>query len=157
MQALYLMALEPVTETCADPNSYGFRKGRSTADAIEQCFKFLSKSDAPEWVFEGDIRGCFDHISHRWLLTHVPLDTTILEKWSRCGYLENSNWFATEEGTPQGGIIPPTLANWALDGLEVVLKKAFPSRKDKGRPQLSKIADNCLIGEIFEEADPQLL
>jgi hypothetical protein len=60
MQALYLMALEPVTETYADPNSYGFRKGRSTADAIEQCFKFLSKSDAPEWILEGDIKGCFD-------------------------------------------------------------------------------------------------
>src|SRR5271157_4168977 len=64
MQALFLMALEPIAETCADPNSYGFRKGRSTADAIEQCFKFLSKSDAPEWILEGDIKGCFDHISN---------------------------------------------------------------------------------------------
>ena len=64
MQALHLMALEPVTETWADPNSYGFRKGRSTADAIEQCFKFLSKSDAPEWILEGDIRGCLDRTSY---------------------------------------------------------------------------------------------
>jgi RNA-directed DNA polymerase len=107
MQALYLMALEPVAETCADPNSYGFRKGRSTADAIEQCFKFLSKNDAPEWILEGDIKGCFDHISHRWLLTHVPMDAVILEKWLQCGFLENSKRFATEEGTPQGGIITP--------------------------------------------------
>jgi RNA-directed DNA polymerase len=64
MQALYLMALEPVTETYADPNSYGFRKGRSTADAIEQCFKFLSKSDAPEWILEGDIKGCLETSSY---------------------------------------------------------------------------------------------
>jgi RNA-directed DNA polymerase len=107
MQALYLMALEPVTETCADPNSYGFRKGRSTADAIEQYFNFLSRHDAPEWILEGDIKGCFDHISHRWLLTHVPMDAVILEKWLQCGFLENSKRFATEEGTPQGGIITP--------------------------------------------------
>ncbi|HEY6487625.1 MAG TPA: reverse transcriptase domain-containing protein, partial [Terracidiphilus sp.] len=139
MQSLYLMALEPIAETCADPNSYGFRKGRSTADAIEQCFKFLSKSDAPEWILEGDIKGCFDHISHRWLLTHVPMDAVILEKWLRCGFLENSNRFATEEGTPQGGIISPALPNWTLDGLESLLKKTFPSRKEKGRQIYSKV------------------
>ena len=150
MQALYLMALEPVAETCADPNSYGFRKGRSTADAIEQCFKFLSKSDAPEWILEGDIKGCFDHISHRWLLTHVPMDAVILEKWLRCGFLENSNLFATEEGTPQGGIISPVLANWTLDGLESLLKRTFPSRKEKGQQIYSKVhlvryADDFII------------
>ena len=150
MQALYRLALDPVAETCADPNSYGFRKGRSTADAIEQCFKFLSKGDAPEWILEGDIKGCFDHISHRWLLAHVPMDTVMLEKWLRCGFLENSNWFATEEGTPQGGIISPTLANWTLDGLEPLLKRAFPSRKEKGRQIYSKVhlvryADDFII------------
>jgi RNA-directed DNA polymerase len=150
MQALYLMALEPVAETCADPNSYGFRKGRSTADAIEQCFKFLSKSDAPEWILEGDIKGCFDHISHRWLLNHVPMDAVILEKWLRCGFLENSNLFATKEGTPQGGIISPALANWTLDGLESLLKKTFPSHKEKGRQIYSKVhlvryADDFII------------
>ena len=139
MQALYLMALEPVTETFADPNSYGFRKGRSTADAIEQCFKFLSKSDAPEWILEGDIKGCFDHISHRWLLAHVPMDTVVLEKWLHCGFFENSHWSATEEGTPQGGIVSPALANWTLDGLESLLKKTFPSRKEKGQQIYSKV------------------
>ena len=65
MQALYLMALEPIAETYADHNSYGFRRGRSTADAIEQCFNVLSRADAPEWILEGDIKGCFDHLSHR--------------------------------------------------------------------------------------------
>jgi RNA-directed DNA polymerase len=131
-EALYLIALEPVAETCADPNSYGFRKGRSTADAIEERFKFLSKSETPEWILEGDIKGCFDHIRHRWLLTHVPMDAVILEKWLQCGFLENSNRFATEEGTPQGEIISPALANWTLDGLEPLLKRTFPSRKEKG-------------------------
>jgi RNA-directed DNA polymerase len=61
MQALYLLALEPIAETTADPNSYGFRPGRSTADAIEQCFGVLGNRHTAEWVLEGDIKACFDH------------------------------------------------------------------------------------------------
>jgi RNA-directed DNA polymerase len=60
MQALYLLALEPIAETTADPNSYGFRKERSPADAIEQCHIVLSNRGGAEWIFEGDIRACFD-------------------------------------------------------------------------------------------------
>ena len=61
-----------------------------------------------------------------------------------------SNWFATEEGTPQGGIISPALANWTLDGLESLLKRTFPSRKEKGRRIHSKVhlvryADDFII------------
>ena len=63
MQALYLLALDPVAETTADPNSYGFRPQRSTADAIEQCFITLGKGKSPQWILEGDIKGCFDHAS----------------------------------------------------------------------------------------------
>ncbi len=63
MQALYLLALDPVAETLADPHSYGFRPGRSPADAIEQCFKVLGKQASPQWILEGDIKGCFDHAS----------------------------------------------------------------------------------------------
>src|ERR1700688_921441 len=59
------------------------------------------------------------HLSHRWMLARVPMDTDILEKWLKSGYLEDTNWFATEAGTPQGGIVSPTLANLTLDGLEV--------------------------------------
>src|SRR5690348_11610894 len=73
MQALYLLALDPVAETTADPNSYGFRPGRSTADAIEQCFDMLAKRNSPQWILEGDIKSCFDAISHQWLLTHIAM------------------------------------------------------------------------------------
>src|SRR5437660_8650396 len=81
MQALYLLALDPVAETTADPNSYGFRRGRSTADAIEACFIALCRNDRASWILEGDIRSCFDGISHDWLLAHLPMDKTILRKW----------------------------------------------------------------------------
>ena len=82
MQALYLMALEPVTETEADANSYGFRRYRGTADAIDALHRWLSRDCSPQWILEGDIKGCFDHISHEWLLDNVRIDRQILEKWS---------------------------------------------------------------------------
>lgn len=80
MQALYLLALAPVAETLADPNSYGFRPERSSKDAIEQCFRTLSRDNHAAWVLDADITGCFDNISHDWLLSRVPLDKKILAK-----------------------------------------------------------------------------
>lgn len=80
MQALHLLALAPIAETTADPNSYGFRKERSTADAIEQCHVVLSNRGGARWIFEGDIKSCFDRISHQWLLDHIPMNKTILQK-----------------------------------------------------------------------------
>jgi RNA-directed DNA polymerase len=129
MQALYLLALEPIAETAADPNSYGFRPKRSTADALQQCFNTLCRGCSPQWVVEGDIKGCFDHISHEWMLQHVPTDEAVLRRWIKAGYVENRNLFPTEAGTPQGGIISPTLANMTLDGLEKLLTQRFPRAK----------------------------
>ena len=132
MQTLYKFALEPIAETYADPNSYGFRIGRSTHDAIEQCFTDLNKGKSPEWILEGDIKGCFDHISHEWLLENIPMDTQILEKWLKCGFVASKELFPTEEGTPQGGTISPILMNMTLDGLERTLKERFPKFYENG-------------------------
>jgi len=66
MQALYLLALDPIAEVTGDRNSYGFRKERSTADAMAQCFIVLSNRFAPQWILEGDIKACFDRIGHEW-------------------------------------------------------------------------------------------
>ena len=87
MQALHLLALYPVSETMADNNSYGFRPERSTADAREQCYKALAKADRAKWILEGDIKGCFDNISHQWLLENVPTDKITLQKWLKKGYV----------------------------------------------------------------------
>ena len=163
-QALHLLALEPAAETLADPNSYGFRPARSTADAIEQNFKLLSRDSAPTWVMEGDIQGCFDNISHAWMLQHVPTDSEVLRKWLKAGYVENRTLFPTEAGTPQGGIISPTLANMTLDGLERLLKQAFP-RKDFGRGRkkynpkvnLVRYADDFIItGDSREKLENEV-
>lgn len=135
MQALYLLALDPVAETHADHGSYGFRVGRSCADAIEHCFHVFTRPN-PEWVLEGDIKGCFDNISHDWLLANVPMDKVMLKKWLVSGYLEKQVFHNTISGTPQGGIISPVLANLTLDGLEKLLREAFPRKgpgSDHGR------------------------
>jgi len=125
MQALYLMALEPVTETKADGNSYGFRRKRSTADAIDALHRLLSKECSPQWILEGDIKGCFDHISHQWLINNVQIDKKILAKWLTSGVIFNKILTPTKEGTPQGGIISPTLANATLDGMEKLVKEKY--------------------------------
>jgi len=131
-QALYLLALLPVAETTADPNSYGFRPKRSTADAINQCFRVLAQKNSAEWVLEGDIRGCYDNISHEWMLEHIPTDKEVLRKWLKAGFVENRTLFPTEAGTPQGGIISPTLATLTLNGLERLLKATFRMRRVGG-------------------------
>lgn len=133
-QALYLLALDPVSETKADRNSYGFRKARSAHDALEQCFVALGKpSKSPQWVLDADIKGCYDNIDHDWMLTHIPMDKQVLRKWLKAGYVEGAALFPTEVGAPQGGIISPTLSNMVLDGLERRLADQIRKRKSNGK------------------------
>jgi RNA-directed DNA polymerase len=149
MQALHLLALEPVSETLADNKSYGFRPERSTADAREQCFTVLANAKRPQWILEGDIKGCFDNISHQWMLENVPTDKVILQKWLQAGYVYKGKLFPTTAGTPQGGIISPTLANVTLDGLEAALRSQFGRTQSmeakKHQVNLVRYADDFII------------
>ena len=165
MQALYLLALEPLAETTADVVSYGFRKKRCTQDAIEQCFTDLAKEKSPQWVLEGDIKGCFDHISHQWLIQNIPMDKRMLGKWLKCGFVFKQQLFPTNEGTPQDGIISPVLANMTLDGMQTLLSCFRPTTKDNRRyspkVNLVRYADDFIITgrsrELFEiEVLPRL-
>jgi RNA-directed DNA polymerase len=156
-QALYLLALAPVVETTADKNSYGFRQQRSCADAMEQCFKALRSANT-QWILEGDIKSCFDKISHDWLLAHVPMDRVILQKWLKSGYMEKHVLHDTTDGTPQGGIISPALANCALDGLERLLQEKYPAGKrlkslggEKPCVNLVRYADDFVITSKSKE------
>ena len=150
MQALYLLGLDPIAETQADNHSYGFRSERCCADALEYSFLVLGRRTmkCPSWILEGDIKACFDGISHTWLLEHIPMDKELLRKWLQAGYLEKNVLFATTEGTPQGGIISPVLANWALDGLQGLLAKHFDkpqSRQRTTKVHLARYADDFII------------
>jgi RNA-directed DNA polymerase len=147
MQALHLLALDPVAETTADPNSYGFRRERSTADAMEQCFVALARKASAEWVLEGDIKACFERISHDWLMAHIPMERTMLRKWLKAGYLERQVLYPTDDGTPQGGPISPVLANLTLDGLEQQLRERYPKPKVGYNPKVNLVryADDFII------------
>ena len=139
MQALHLSALNPIAETKGDRNSYGFRLNRSSRDAAEQCFSVLAKKDRAQWVLDADIAACFDEISHDWLDANIPMDKAVLRKWLKCGFAWKGQIFPTSAGTPQGGIISPTLANMALDGMETVLRKHFVTRRIGGKDVNAKV------------------
>jgi RNA-directed DNA polymerase len=128
MQALYKLALAPVAETTADRNSYGFWEGRSCADAVAAAFNALSKPNSATWIWEADISECFDKISQKWIVTNIPRETRMLRQWLHAGYMENKTIYPTRKGTPQGGIISPTIMNMTLDGLEEVVRCAVPHR-----------------------------
>lgn len=156
MQALHLLALEPVSESTSDPNSYGFRNNRSTADAMSQLFLSLSRKASAQWVLEADIKGCFDHINHEWLTENVCTDTTVLRKWLKTGLIYQGQFQETEAGTPQGGIISPTLANVTLNGLEVGLtdflsKKLGLVKAMKLKVNVVRYADDFVITGISKE------
>jgi RNA-directed DNA polymerase len=142
MQALYKLALAPVAETTADRNSYGFREGRSCADAVAAAFNALSKPNSATHILEGDIKGCFDNISKEWMLKNIPMDKAVLRKWLDAGYVENGITYPSHKGTPQGGIISPTLSNMTLDGLEQVVHSVVPRRS---RVNFIRYADDFIV------------
>ncbi|OGC42318.1 hypothetical protein A2Y85_07900 [candidate division WOR-3 bacterium RBG_13_43_14] len=142
MQALYKLALAPVAETTADRNSYGFREGRSCADAVAAAFNALAKPNSATWILEGDITGCFDNISTSWLMENIPIEKRILRQWLQAGYVEGGITFPTRKGTPQGGSISPTLANMTLDGLEKAVHESVPRRS---RVNFVRYADDFII------------
>lgn len=148
-QALHLLALEPISETLADKNSYGFRPKRSIRDAIGQCFILLARRNSPKWILEGDIKACFDKISHTWMVSNIPMDKTILKQWLKAGYMENNVFHETTAGAPQGGVTSATIANQVLDGLE----KAITACSTKGNNiHFVRYADDFICTAYTKEA-----
>src|SRR5712691_1635976 len=131
MQAIVKAALEPEWETRFEANSYGFRPGRCTMDAIEALHTTLNQKTSSPWILDADIRGCFDNIDHGPLLAKLPVFTTTLRQWLQAGVVEVGFFSPTDTGTPQGGVSSPLLANVALDGMERLFEAEWPD----GRPQ----------------------
>ena len=128
-------------------------KDRCCADALQQCHQLLRGPDGARWILEGDIKSCFDRIHHDWLLAHVPMDKAILQKWLKAGFLEKNVFYPTTEGTPQGGIISPALANRTLDGLEDFLARHYANtsrRSRKHKVHLVRYADDFIITATSE-------
>ena len=143
MQALVKLALESEWEAKFEPNSYGFRPGRSAHDAIEAIFNGICLK--PKYVLDADIEKCFDRISHQALL--VKLNSTrpvmrLIEGWLKAGIMDGQEMIFPEAGTPQGGIVSPLLANVALHGLEETVTRAAPR---KYRAIVVRYADDLVI------------
>lgn len=141
MQALYALALQPWAETTADRTSFGFRIYRSAQDAAEYLLMCLNKKNSAPYILEGDIKGCFDNISHEWLIREIPMDKRVLNEFLKAGYIHEGAYFDTLTGVPQGGIISPILANMALDGIEHLLKCRFKNQK----VNLVRYADDWVV------------
>lgn len=130
VQALWYLALEPLIETHSDPNSFGFRKGRSPAWAIHLLAISLRGNFNPTWVIEVDIAKCFDTINHNWLMNNIPLlNKHILNQWLKQGYvipaLRQLGLLPTVAGVPQGGIVSPAICNFTLDGMETYIRQGI--------------------------------
>lgn len=160
MQALYALTLDPVSESMADTHSFGFRKGRSCQDASKYLFNVLSRSYSPKWILEGDIEGCFDNISHNWLMENIPMDKPVLKQFLKAGFVFKDKLFPVEDGTPQGGIISPILANMALDGLQEEISLRFHTNfkgnidknwRDTHKVNLARYADDFVITAATKE------
>ncbi|NEO77558.1 group II intron reverse transcriptase/maturase [Moorena sp. SIO4G3] len=161
LQALTKQALEPEWEARFEPNSYGFRPGRSCHDAIQAIFKSIKQM--PKWVLDADIAKCFDKINHDALLNKLntyPSMKRLIKGWLKAGVMDEGIFTSTDEGTPQGGIISPLLANIALHGMENRIKEyaeTLPGNKRRNKTALSLIryADDFVImhksKEVVEE------
>jgi RNA-directed DNA polymerase len=152
--AISLHTLQPIAETTADPNSYGFRPKRRCADAIDQCLKVLRQHTSATWILEGDIAGFFDHIAFAWLEKHIPMNTRILSTWLRRGLIDRGALLPTTAGVPQGGIVSPVISNRVLDGLEGVVHGGTWRRRVHKINDV-RWADDCIVTansrEVLEE------
>ncbi len=151
MQAIWLLALYPVAEEKVDPNSYGFRAKRSAQDAIEQCFVVLGRKRSAKFILEGDIKSCFDRISHEWLLKNIPMDKVILQKFLKAQFMEDGKLYPVTAGIPQGGIISPCLTLFTLSGLEDRLKSQNERIRNKEKINFIVYADDFVITAASEE------
>ncbi len=123
MQSLHKIALEPEWEARFEPNSYGFRPGRSAHDAIYQIYVSINRK--PKYVLDADIAKCFDQISLMALLEKIGKyhGLKLIKRWLKAGVMDSEQFQETVEGTPQGGVISPLLANIALHGMEEAIKE----------------------------------
>lgn len=133
-QALFNQALAPVIATLNCPRSYGYIKYRGCRDGVTYLKTCLNKrkkgiNESAEFVIDADIKSFFDRIDHNWLIANTPLPYKhFLRSWLKAGAIDYGRLIDSDSGTPQGGIISPTLANLALAGLESHIKNTLPTK-----------------------------
>jgi len=128
MQTIVRFALEPEWESRFEANSYGFRPGRCTMDAVCALHAALRCKGSSQWILDADINSCFDKIEQEVLLKKLPVFTQVIRHWLKAGTVTFDKWEPTDSGTPQGSPLSPLLMNVALDGME----RLFGSENSRG-------------------------
>lgn len=157
LQAMVKNALEPAWEAKFEGISYGFRPGRSCHDAIEKIYRLARPNGTKKWVLDADIKGAFDNISHDYLVKTIgpAPGRELIKQWLKAGYIEKEMFNATEQGTPQGGVISPLLANIALHGMEEAIGVTYNSKGIiSGKRAVVRYADDFVcFCETKEDAE----
>jgi RNA-directed DNA polymerase len=141
LQGLVKLALEPEWEALFEPNSYGFRPGRSCHDGIGAIFNSIRHK--AKYVLDADIAKCFDRIDHKALLSKIhtyPTWRRQIKAWLKAGVCMQGELFPTKEGTPPGGVISPLLANIALHGMEERVKQFAETMKGSKRQNCNELS-----------------
>jgi len=131
--------------------SYGFRPGRSQQDALDALSVGITQRKV-NWVLDLDIRSFFDKVGHEWMVKFVEhriADTRIvrlIRKWLTAGVMEDGRWFETKEGTPQGSVISPILANLYLHYALDVWAQAWREKVARGETIIVRYADDAVLG-----------
>lgn len=148
LQAMEKNVLEPYWEARFEGSSYGFRPGRSCHDAIAKIYLLARPNKRKKWVVDADIRGAFNDLDQEYLLEtigDVP-GKELIRQWLKAGIMENGVYHATEEGTPQGGVISPLLLNIALHGMETALGVKFDNQGQiRGNRAVVRYADDFVV------------
>ncbi len=147
MQVLYAFSLDPVSEATAERKSFAFRKGRSMQDVHSYIVDCLSGKNAPRFVLIGDVKSCYNSISHKWLLNNIHVDKNVLKEFLKSGFVFAGSIFPTEEGISLGSNISPILGNMTLDGMQKYIYYSFHGDyvSDYDNGNLIRFADDFLV------------
>lgn len=153
MQVLYAYSLDPIAEANGERKSFAFRKGRSMQDVHSYILHALSGIGAPRYVLIGDVKACYNSISHKWLLDNIPMDKHVLREFLKSGFVFAGEIFPTEQGISLGANISPILGNMTLDGLQKYIFEAFYGNTlpDYRNGNLIRFADDILVTAYSKE------
>lgn len=154
MQQLFAYSLDPVAEAWGDRKSFAYREGRSAYDLNEYIKEALSGNGAPGWLFIGDVRQCYEHISHEWIMNNIPMEKRVLRQFLKAGFVFGGQLYPMQKGVGIGCTISPIVANMTLDGLQRhIYSRLYPDKKniDYADGDMIRYADDILVFARTEE------
>lgn len=136
VQTLISLVLDPIAEELSDQYSYGFRKHKSTHDAVSRVRYLTDKSYSPKWILDVDIKNCFDTLSHDFINKELEpilfsIGKRFIKNWLKTGIVDKGSITYPKSGVPQGGVISPILCNLCLNGVDSIIRPNNPKVNTK--------------------------